>query len=198
MATATLRLGPADHGRAMTLREYLDAEVEEGYRYELARGVLEVTNVPDQPHAIVVCNLYRAIARYEMAHPEVVFFFGGGSEYQFLMPAMISGRNPDFAVTLRGTPADGHGRNPASFAVEVVSEGVEAHHRDYVTKREEYLAYGLAEYWIVDPRHRRISILIRDGDDWSERVVKGRGSAASAVLPGFVVPLADLWAGVNG
>jgi hypothetical protein len=36
MAIATLRLGPTDSGRAMTLREYLDAEVEPGYRYELA------------------------------------------------------------------------------------------------------------------------------------------------------------------
>jgi Uma2 family endonuclease len=197
MATATLRLGPADHGRAMTLQEFLDAEVEEGYRYELARGVLEVTNVPDQPHAIVVCNLYRAIARYEMAHPEVVLFFGGGAEYQFLLPSMISGRNPDVAVTLRGTPADEQGRNPASFAVEVVSEGAEARERDYVTKREEYLAYGLAEYWIVDPRQRRVTILVRDGDAWTERVVKGRGSVASTVLPGFVVPLADLWAGID-
>jgi Uma2 family endonuclease len=197
MATATLRLGPADHGRAMTLREYLDADVEEGYRYELARGVLEVTNVPDQPHAIVVCNLYRAIVRYEMSHPEVVAFFGGGAEYRFLVPAMISGRHPDFAVTLRGTPPDDQGRNPASFAVEVASEGAEAHERDYVTKRQEYLVYGLAEYWIVDPRRRLVTVLVRDGDDWSERVVKGRGSAASVVLPGFVVPLADLWAGCD-
>jgi hypothetical protein len=38
LATATLRLGPADIGRALTLVEFLDAEVEPGYRYELARG----------------------------------------------------------------------------------------------------------------------------------------------------------------
>ena len=38
MATTTvaLRIGPADHGRAMTLDEFLDAEEEPGYRYELA------------------------------------------------------------------------------------------------------------------------------------------------------------------
>jgi Uma2 family endonuclease len=197
MATAATRLGPADHGRVLSLREYLDAEVEEGYRYELARGVLEVTNVPGQPHAIVVCNLYRAIARYELTHPDVVLYFGGGAEYQFLVPAMISGRNPDVAITLRGTPADEEGRNPASFAAEVVSPGAEAHERDYVTKREEYLAYGLDEYWIVDPRRRQVTILVREGDAWAESVIKGRGSATSRVLPGFVVPLADLWAGAE-
>jgi hypothetical protein len=30
MATATLRLGPTDHGRTMTPKEYLDVEVERG------------------------------------------------------------------------------------------------------------------------------------------------------------------------
>ena len=49
MATVTtpLRIGPADRGRTMTLEEFLDADVEEGYRYELARGVLEVNQVAE-------------------------------------------------------------------------------------------------------------------------------------------------------
>jgi hypothetical protein len=50
MATGAtpLRIGPADHGRELTLQEFLEAEEEEGYRYELARGVLEVTEVPNE------------------------------------------------------------------------------------------------------------------------------------------------------
>ena len=50
MSTLATRIGPADHGRAMTLEEFRDAEEEPGYRYELARGVLEVTEVPNDPH----------------------------------------------------------------------------------------------------------------------------------------------------
>ena len=42
-------IGLADRGRAMTLEEFLEAEETEGYRYELARGVLEVSEVPDDP-----------------------------------------------------------------------------------------------------------------------------------------------------
>ena len=50
MATTTaILLGPADHGRTMSLDEFMEAEVEEGYRYELARGVIEVTQVPNDP-----------------------------------------------------------------------------------------------------------------------------------------------------
>ena len=39
MSTLVTRIGPADHGRAMTLEEFQDAEEEYGYRSELARGV---------------------------------------------------------------------------------------------------------------------------------------------------------------
>jgi len=198
MATATTRLGPADHGRAMTLDDYLDAEVEEGYRYELAGGVLEVNYVPGESHGMIVYRLYHALFAYDLAHPGVIQRFGGGSEYRLTLPAMISGRNPDVAVTLANTPRDARGDRPASLAVEVVSEGDEARERDYLTKRREYLAYGLAEYWIVDPIERRVTVLVRDGDAWAESVVEGAGSATSVLLLGLVVPLAGLWAGPEG
>ena len=55
MATATptltaLRIGPADHGRRLKLDEFSEAEFEEGWVYELARGVVEVTEVPRPWH----------------------------------------------------------------------------------------------------------------------------------------------------
>jgi hypothetical protein len=52
MATLALtkRIGPADSGRLMTLDEFREAEVEGGYRYELARRILEVSEVPSDPH----------------------------------------------------------------------------------------------------------------------------------------------------
>ena len=58
MATVAppLRIGPADHGRMMTLEEFREAEERDGYCYELARGVLEVTEVPNDPHGVVVCQ----------------------------------------------------------------------------------------------------------------------------------------------
>lgn len=197
MVTATLRLGPADHGRAMTLDEYFNAEVEPGYRYELARGVLEVSNVPDDPHGVIISNRADAISLYRRAHPGLIFRYGGGSEFQFVMPEMISERNPDYAVALLETPKDARGRRPASFAAEVVSEGAEARDRDYVTKREEYLVYGLREYWIIDPQPRQVTILVRDGGAWAEAVITGDGSVASVVLPALVIPLADHWAGAD-
>ena len=195
MATAsTLKIGPADHGRTMTLDEFLDAEETRGYRYELARGVLEVTEVPHDPHGLIVSWFYIELGTYARAHPELIHRFGGAGEFRLWLPTMISGRNPDVAVVLKGKPRDSQGRRPPSLVAEIVSEGREARERDYVTKRAEYLAFGVEEYWIVDPIDRRVVVLTRNGDAWVEHVFLDDQSAEGLVLPGFSIRLSDLWA----
>ena len=66
-----------------------------------------------------------------------------------------------------------------------------------VTKRAEYLAYGLREYWIVDPERKCVTVLIRDGDAWVEQVYRDDQQARSLVLPGFAVSVCDLWLNVE-
>lgn len=194
MATATYRLSPADRGRPLTMDEYLNADYVEGYRYELARGVLEVTKIPRrQPHGRIVWFFILRLADYHRDHPGLIDFFGGASEYHLVLPTMVSGRNPDVAVSLRGTPEDAEGEHPPSLVIEVVSRGKRARDRDYLTKRQEYLAYGVREYWIVDPFERRVTVLIRDGDAWIERVFLDGQVAEGLVLPGFAVPVAEIW-----
>jgi Uma2 family endonuclease len=188
-----LRISPSDHGRRMTLEEFMAAEVEEGYRYELARGVLEVSEVPDDPHGVIIWKLLFALAIYDREHPGVIYRAGGGNEFRLWLPVMVSGRNPDVAVALWETPRDLRGRRPPSLAFEVVSEGSDAHERDYVAKRAEYLAYGLREYWIVDPETETVTVLVRDGDAWVERVYRGGEQATGIVLAGFTVRVSDLW-----
>ncbi len=195
MATVeTLRLSVADHGRRMTLDEFLDAEAEEGYRFELARGVLEVTEVPDDDHGYVLWNLEKVVVGYDQAHPGIILRAGEASGFRLWLPGMISGRNPDYAIVLRGAPKDRRGRRRVAIAFEVVSEGDEARTRDYLTKREEYLAYGLLEYWILDPIERKVTVLVRNGDVWEQQVFIDGQSAQGLALPGLVVPVANLWA----
>jgi len=196
MATVAPRLlGPADHGERMSLEEFEQADVEPGYLYELARGVLEVSEVPDEfPHGMLVYWFYRLLGRFDDANPGLIQRFGGGSEYRLVIPALESGRHPDIAVTLKGAPKNVRGRRPPALAIEIVSPGRDAHDRDYKAKREEHLAYGMSEYWIVDPYERRVIVLLRDGGVWVERVfTKPEDSASGLVLPGLVAPLAELW-----
>ena len=74
-----------------------------------------------------------------------------------------------------------------------MSKGSEARDRDYIIKRAEYLAYGLWEYWIVDPETETVTVLVRDGDVWVEQVYREDQQAPSMVLPGFTIRVADLW-----
>jgi Uma2 family endonuclease len=192
MATVeTIRIGPADHGRPLTLEEFMEAEVEEGYRYELARGVLEATEVPNDQHGNVVCNLYRAVARFDEKNPRMIRRFGGGAEFRIWLPGMITGRNPDLGVVLRGAPRDRRGRRIPSLVGEVISAG--SIDRDYRIKRLEYLAYGILEYWIVDPLQRQVTVLTRDGDTWNERTFRDRQIIVSLILPGLETTVAQLW-----
>jgi Uma2 family endonuclease len=95
-------------------------------------------------------------------------------------------------------PQESRGDRPPTLAIEVVSAGSDANERDYGTKREEYLAYGLREYWVVDPHLRRITVLIRDGDAWDERAFVDGQVAEGLVLPGFAVPVSEIWAIMEG
>jgi Uma2 family endonuclease len=195
MPTTQLRIGPADHGRVMSLDEFRDAEEADGYRYELADGVLEVTEVPNTPHRRVVGNLYRAIARYDAEHPGVIETFGGGAEFRLWIAAIGSGRNPDLGVVLEGTPPDARGRTQPALVAEVVSPGSRT--RDYQTKRSEYLAFGLREYWIVDPAERKLILLVRSGVAWTEQVLQGDQIIDSCALPKLGCRVSELWVGVT-
>jgi Uma2 family endonuclease len=195
MATVRLRIGPADHGRRMTLEEFREAEEQEGYRYELARGVLEVTEVPNDPHGQIVSNLQASFHRYKLEHPAVIRRIGGGGEFRLWVPEMTTGRNPDLAVVFHGTAKDDRGRRPPRLVAEVVSEGGED--RDYVEKRQDYWAFGIEEYWIVDPTLRQVLVLVRVDGAWVERIFRGREIIASELLPGFEGTVAGLWADLD-
>ena len=141
------------------------------------------------------------VHRYKDAHPGVILRIGGGSEFQLWIPEMVSGRNPDLAIAFRGAPRDQDGRRPPFLVAEVVSGGRASNPRDYETKREEYLVFGLREYWIVDPRSRQVTVLVRAEEagraSWTERVFRGEEVIEGSLLPGFPGTVAHLWADVE-
>ena len=135
----------------MTLDEFIEADFEEGWLYELARGVVDVTEVPGLNHGRIVHRIARLFIHYDDAHPGVINYRAGGGECRMRLPGMQSDRHPDQAIYLVPPPARPQPwtRWVPHIVVEVVSEGGEE--RDYVEKREEYLRIGVPEYWILDP-----------------------------------------------
>ena len=195
MSMTRLLLGLNDQGRRLSLEEFRDAEETQGYRYELARGVVEVTEVPNDPHGQIVSNLYEAIAVYKRFYLKRIRRFGGGSEFRLWVPEMESGRNPDLSIVFEGASKDQRGRFKPALVVEVVSPSGEE--RDYVTKREEYLVYGVDEYWGVDPSVFEVLVLCAVEVDgvtrWSESVFVGDETIVSRRLPGLACRVSDLW-----
>lgn len=67
MSTLTTpRLGPSDRGRRLTLEVFRDADEQPGYRYEPARGVLEATDVPNDPHELIVVSRHQEDLAYDL------------------------------------------------------------------------------------------------------------------------------------
>jgi Uma2 family endonuclease len=188
MATITRRIGPADHGQRLTLDEFIEADFEDGWLYELARGVIDVTEVPGLNHGRIVGRLTQLFISYMINNPGVVNYRAGSGECRLRLPGMQSDRHPDQAIYLLPPPPRENQpwtRWVPSIVVEVVSEGGEE--RDYVEKREEYLRIGVAEYWIVDPIKRQLLVLQRFGDVWNELVVLPGAVYRPFSLPGLEV-----------
>ena len=85
---------------------------------------------------------------------------------------------------------------PPDLVVEVLSKSTED--RDRGVKYDDYCREGVSEYWIVDPRVRRVQQYRLDtgyeGENiYRETVLDGQDVLASTVLPDFSVPVASFF-----
>ncbi len=193
MATITRRtVGPADHGRRMKLVDFIHADFEEGWLYELARGRVVVTNVPGLNHGLIVMRLTSLFVVHAQAHPGAITYQAAGSDCRIRLPGMVSDRHPDHAIYLSPPPS---GPGPwmewvPALVVEVISKG--SRRRDEVEKRDEYLRVGVLEYWVIDPKRRAIRVHSRAGDTWRIESVPADAVHRTHLLPGLEVRPADL------
>lgn len=186
MATMTQTIiGPKHHGRKMSLDKFSKAEFVEGWLYELSRGVVDVTDLPGLDHGRIVDRITTMFTLYREAHPNRINYRAGGAECRIRLPGMQSDRRPDQAVYLFPEPeAEDIWRVwTPDIVVEVVSRG--GRKRDFVLKREEYLRAGALEYWILDPKTRKLHVFDRFGDTWEEKVFTGKKLYRTRLLPGL-------------
>jgi Uma2 family endonuclease len=178
-------VGPEDNGRCMSLKDFDKAEVKEGYLYELSRGVITVSDVPDWPHLMQIDAAYQQFSAHRRRHPESIFVMSQGSDCKVLLWDLQSERHPDLSIYTEPSPA---GKNVwaewiAAIVIEVVSKSSE--HRDYVEKPEEYLQFGIREYWILDEAKNQMLVLRRSGGAWTEIPVKPPKLYQTPLLPGL-------------
>ena len=170
--TPALELGPADHGRALSLEEYLSARGREGYRYELIDGRVVVSPAPNFAHEWLVRWLLMALDRYAERHPEVINFVCGRG--RLFVPHRPGATTPEpdliaFRDVPEGVPVSAV--NWDDLTPVLVAEFLSADYpeKDLVRNVELYeRAPSVREYWIIDPR--------ADPDRPSLRVYRRRGA----------------------
>lgn len=198
MSRTALRIGPRDHGRRMSLQEFDQAEAVPGHGYELSQGVVTVVDVPSPRHFAQVNALRMQLAGYEISHAGTIHGIAAGSECKLLIRSKNSERHPDLAI-YKSPPPTGPGIWSTwvpEIVIEVVSPG--SADRDYHEKREDYLAFGVSEYWIVDADRAEMHVLKRSRDDWTERVIGARGHYRTKLLPGFELSVAEVFEAAEG
>src|SRR5262245_15744784 len=97
MATL-LKIGPADHGRPLLLDEFLKADYEEGYQYELIDGKLYVSPKANAPQGRLEKWVYRKLDRYSELHPEIANFVHFGARVFVPERIAVTTPEPDVAV----------------------------------------------------------------------------------------------------
>jgi Uma2 family endonuclease len=201
MATAALPaikpFGPRDAGAPLTLDEFEAADFEEGFRYELIHGVLVVSPPPLEEERSANQHLGHWLLHYKEIHSR-------GSALDDTLPehslrTRTQNRICDRAIwtglgrmpRTRGRVAR---RDVPSIVVEFPSARPADQRRDYEEKRIEYRDLGVKEYWIVDRFRRNMTVYFWRGARWTKRLVAESDVYRTPLLPGFELPLSELFA----
>jgi Uma2 family endonuclease len=156
---------------------------------ELVNGRLEILPMPNLKHQKLVMWLLDSI---RVAVPD-----GGLVLFAPLPVRLFAGRirEPDLLyISPEHLPA-AHAQYPTriDLAIEIVSEGSDAHKRDYEDKRDDYAQAGVAEYWIVDPQEQHVIVMTLRNSSYQELgTFKPGQTAKSQLLPTWSVNVEHL------
>jgi Uma2 family endonuclease len=177
------------HGRRMSFDEFLALPEEKPYlEYVCGRAVQKMS--PRPAHADISGEIQLALGAYRKlqrgkTRPECRVFFE--------TPSGRESRVPDVSYWAPDKPLGGEVAGlPPSLAVEVRSPD-----ETMASQREKcrfYRAHGVDACWLIDPVRRIVERF--EGEADAERVPAG-GALTSAYLPGFVLPLAELFGALD-
>ena len=172
-----------------TYEDYLNTP--EGERYELIDGELILVASPNEEHQFASVKLVSLMYPYAderdlgwvfHAPFDIVF-----SDTEVVQPDVmfISKEREDIrsGANIQGAP---------DLVVEILSPSSVS--RDWNYKRELYAKYGVKEYWIADPVHKMVSVmLLKDGVlELAGAYVEG-DSVTSTALEGFSVGVGEIF-----
>jgi Uma2 family endonuclease len=190
-AVRQFRLSPRSAGQLLTPAEFDRARFQEGWRYELINGVLVVSPTPSRKERDPNGELEFWLRLYKHQHPQ-----GSALDltlHEETIETRQNRRRADRAIWA------GLGRDPKEGEVptiiaEFVSAGKVNQDRDYVAKRAEYREIGVKEYWVINRFRRTLTVFRFGAEGDQELVISEKQTYETPLLPGFVLPLAQLLA----
>lgn len=157
---------------------------------EFSDGFIEVLPMATTSHQLILLLLYRLLESFVSTRN--LGTVAVSALPVRLWPGKI--REPD-VLFMRAEHAHRIGEQfweGADLVMEVVSED---RRHDLEIKRLEYARAGIPEYWMVDPKLGRITVLVLAGDSHAVHGEFARGDRATSVLlEGFGVDVATVFA----
>ncbi|HEX8340232.1 MAG TPA: Uma2 family endonuclease, partial [Tepidisphaeraceae bacterium] len=166
--------------------DYLNLTDRTNRLVELVDGRIEVLPMPTLAHQLILQYFLRLLDDLKAGLAVV-------SGLRVRMRA-LNFRQPDITFLLTEHLADAANEfwERADLAVEIVSP--DDPDRDYLAKRREYAAAGIAEYWIVDPKKQSVSVLeLRDGAYIEHGPFVAGQMAPSILLPQLMIAVTGLF-----
>lgn len=179
---------------AMTLEQW--AELDEDVEGELEDGYLVEEEMPTYIHETVVVWLIGELRTYLRGRGAVF-----GSEAK-LGISQHRGRKPDVSAYLPGTRRP-PGRasmdtRPPSIVVEVLTARPRDVRRDRKEKYDDYAAFGVPWYWLIDPATRLVEIFRLGADGrYVRELAAAEGTLDVPGCEGLRLDLDDLWREVD-
>jgi Uma2 family endonuclease len=193
MSSVQLKLGPADHGRSISLGEFDEAGFEPGVKYEIIDGRLYVSTEPNPAENALQNWLFINLMLYARHRPDVINYVAVQSRLFIHSRSNPTVPEPDLAVYCdwpRDRPLKQlHWRDlEPILVVEVLVEGDAV--KDLERNRELYLdAPSIREYWILDGRENPDEPTLiqnrRHGKRWVERSFPYGSTFTTKLLPEF-------------
>jgi len=184
---------PAGSDVKLTYDDFLQFP-DDGKRHELIDGEHYVTPSPNTKHQQVSGNLHWLIRSYLETHPIGKVFYAPFdvlfSQFDVVEPDLlfVSSARLSEVVTLK------HVISAPDLIVEIGSPSTRR--RDETIKRRLYERSGVKEYWIVDPVHAAIEVLVLENGDYVRYGLFGvADTLRSRVLSDLEISLAEVLPG---
>ncbi len=182
--------------QVLTFEDYLRHDDGTDTRYELMNGVLVEMPPESEENNDIARKLLFELAK----HLPISLLAYKDTEIE-VTGRRATCRIPDLLVHTEASKAAIAGTTratitrdmpPPSLVVEVVSPGQTNRERGYRYKHTEYAGRGIAEYWIVDPETRQVTLCLWVNGQYEDRVYSGAETLQSNVVPGFELTVAQI------